>query len=176
MLEDRVNRDPAAFAEAQTRALALLPDPPGPWQDARLQRLWLATQSREWQSLAIMAASESVETLPIAETLAQIAWCYQGQPTCAYDLRDLSLRLADHQIQEVRAQAGYGTRVLVALRSPAENPTALLVARETDAVLLCIAVDGTEIRTVERAIDDIGRERILGTILIHRRAGKRAGR
>jgi hypothetical protein len=60
-----------------------------------------------------------------------------------------------------------GTRVLVALRSPAENPTALLVARKTDAVLLCIAVGETELTTVRTAISDVGHDRILGTILIH---------
>ena len=148
-------------------ALALRPnDKPNAWDDVRMQKLWLATQRREWQSVAIVPASQSVETLPIAETLAQIAWCYNGQPSCVFDLRDLSLRLAEYQIREAHAQAQSGARVLVALRSLAENPTALLVARQTDAVILCIAMGETELKVADKAIAEIGRDRVLGTILV----------
>ena len=165
-----MSSDPAPVPEVvQSDALALRPEAPKVWEDVRLQRLWLATQRREWQSLAILPASKSVETLPIAETLAQIAWCYRGQPACVFDLRDLSLRLAEYQIREIRSQAEAGARVLVALRSLAENPTALLVAKETDAVVLCIALGETEIKAAERVIADIGRSRVLGTILVRAR-------
>jgi hypothetical protein len=167
-----VSSDPSFVAPSQ--ALALRPEQPKPWEDVKLQKLWLATERRQWRSLAIMAASKSVETLGIAETLAQIAWCYRGQPSCVFDLRDLSLRLADYQIQEANAQADAGARVLIALRSAAENPTALLVAREMDAVVLCIALGETELRAAERTIEEIGRSRVLGTILVRGSTAKTA--
>jgi hypothetical protein len=136
------------------------------WEDVRLQKLWLATQRRAWQSMAVVAASSSVQTLPIAEMLAQIAWCYRGQPSCVFDLRDVSLRLAEYQVREAQAQADSGVRVLVALRSVAENPTTLLIAREMDAVVLCIELGTTEFKAAEHALSEIGRERVLGTILV----------
>jgi hypothetical protein len=150
---------------AQSQALTFRRPQPRPWEDVRLQRLWMATQRRDWQSLAIMAASQSVRTLPIAEVLAQIAWCYRGQPVCVFDLRDLSLRLAEYQVREMQLAVQSGARAVVALRSLAENPVGLLVAREADAVVLCIALGDSETKTLERTIEDIGRDRVLGAIL-----------
>jgi hypothetical protein len=170
-----VSSDPGVPVVATSQALALRPEQPKLWEDVRLQKLWLATQRRQWQSLAILAGSKSVETLPIAEMLAQIAWCYRGQPACVFDLRDLSLRLAEYQTREIHAQADAGARVLVALRSLAENPTALLVAKEADAVILCIALGETEIKSAESTIAEVGRSRVLGTILVRGR-GERSER
>jgi hypothetical protein len=168
-----VSSDPAVPVVANSQALALPSEQPRYWEDVRLQKLWLATQRREWRSLAVIAASKTVDTLPIAEMLAQIAWCYRGQPSCVFDLRDLSLRLAEYQVREAQAQVEAGTRVLVALRSVAENPTALLIARAMDAAVLCIHLGKTELKAAEEAIDEIGRDRVLGTILVRAAAKKK---
>jgi hypothetical protein len=138
----------------------------GPWNDLPLQRLWFATQRREWRSLAVMAASDGVDTFSVAEMLAQIAWCHRGEPSCVFDLRDLGLRLADYHLREVRAQMEAGVRVLIALRSPAENPTAIPVARHADATVLCIALGKSDFRSACSTIAEVGRERVLGSILV----------
>jgi hypothetical protein len=136
------------------------------WDDLPLQKLWLATQRREWRSLAVVAASSGVDTLPIAELLAQAAWAYRGQPSCVFDLRDLSLRLAGHQMHEVRAQIEAGASALIALRATSENPTAVPVARQADAVILCIGMGETRLKSAERTINEVGRERVLGSIVV----------
>jgi hypothetical protein len=136
------------------------------WDDVRLQRLWLATQRRQWRSLAVLAASPGVETLHIAELLAHVAWAYRGQPSCVFDLRDLGLRLADYQMREVEAQVDAGTRVLIALRSTTENPTAVPIARQADAVVLCIGMGETRFKAAERSITEVGRDRVLGSIIV----------
>lgn len=163
---------PPPPAIGPSQALALPSEQPRYWEDVKLQKLWLATQRRTWRSLAVMAASKSVDTLPIAEMLAQIAWCYRGQPSCVFDLRDVSLRLAEYQVREAHAQVESGTRVLVALRSIGENPTAALIAREVDAVVLCVQLGKTELKAAENAIDEIGRDRVIGSIVV--RNGKPA--
>jgi hypothetical protein len=172
--ESDVSSDPAGPPPVQTsQALALPAEQPRYWEDVKLQKLWLATQRRTWRSLAVMAAGKSVDTLPIAEMLAQIAWCYRGQPSCVFDLRDVSLRLAEYQIREAHAQVEAGTRVLVALRSVAENPTAALIAREVDAVVLCVQLGRTELKAAEHTIDEIGRDRVLGSIVVRNGKNKR---
>jgi hypothetical protein len=155
---------------ARSTALALRPEPQKPWEDIRLQRLWLATQRRQWQTLAIASASHAVQTLPIAQILAQIGWCFHGQPTCVFDLRDLSMRLTERRVCEMDVMAQSGARVFLALRTFADNPTGLFVAKAADAVLLCVGVGDTPIRTAESTIADIGRDRVLGTILVHERS------
>jgi hypothetical protein len=102
----------------------------------------------------------------IAEILAQIAWCYRGEPTTVLDLRDVSLRLAEYQTQEAQAQADSGVRVLVGLRSIVENPAAALVAQASDATLLCVELGRTNLHAAIQTIEEVGRERILGTVLV----------
>jgi hypothetical protein len=148
-------------------ALAVVaPSTPNVWEDARLQKLWLATQRREWRSLAVIGAGEKVETLKVSEMLAQIAWAYRGQPSCVFDLRDLSLRLADYQMREVQTQVEAGVRALLALRSTSENPTAIPLARLADSVVLCIDLAKTRFDEAERTIAEIGRDRVLGAIVV----------
>ena len=107
-----------------------------------------------------------METLQIAELLARVAWAYRGQPSCVFDLRDLGLRLADYQMREVRAQVEAGASVIVALRSTSENPTAVPVARQADAVVLCIGMGQTRLKSAERTIAEVGRDRVLGSIIV----------
>jgi hypothetical protein len=137
-----------------------------PWDDVRLQRLWLGVERREWQSLAVLSASRKLETLQIAELLAQLAWRYRGQPSSVCDLRDLSMRLIEYQAQEIRAQVQAGVRLVVALRSIFENPTAAPIAKQMDGVLLCIALGETNLSAAEETIAAVGRERVLGSILL----------
>jgi hypothetical protein len=149
------------------------PDLTNVWDDVRLQKLWLGVESREWRSLAVLGASRSVETIQIAELFSQLAWRYRGQPSSVCDLRDLTMRLVDYEIREMRAQIDAGTRLVVALRSMFENPTAVSIAKQADAVLLCIALGATTFRAAEETIAAVGRDRVIGSIVLRRRGTKR---
>jgi hypothetical protein len=158
--------------QAPSAALAAVPasDSLKIWDDLRLQKLWLSVERREWRSLAVLSASKGLETLQVAELIAQLAWRYRGQPSSVCDLRDLSIRLIEYEVQEMRAQIESGTRLVVALRSIFENPTASAVSRQTDAVLLCIALGETNLKAAEESIAAVGRDRVLGSILLRPRA------
>jgi hypothetical protein len=158
----RPNADPAS-----STALAVHPGAgPNVWDDVRLQRLWLAVERREWRSLAVLGASDSVDTIRLAELLAQLAWRYRGQPSGVCDLRDLSMRLVDYEVREMQAQMDEGTRLVVALRSIFENPTAGPVARQADAVILCISLGETKFKAAEETILAVGRDRVIGSIVL----------
>lgn len=159
-----------------TALVAVRPsDIPNVWDDIRLQKLWLAVERREWRSLAVVGASKSVETIQIAELLAQLAWRYRGQPSGVCDLRDLSMRLIDYQVREMRAQLDEGTRLIVALRSIFENPTAAPISKQTDAVVLCVTLEDTTFKAAQETIAAVGRDRVLGSIVLRPRANKRRG-
>lgn len=147
--------------------------------DVRLQKLWLGIDRREWRSLSVLGASRLVETIQLAELLAQLAWRYRGQPSAVYDLRDLSMRLTDYHVQELRAQVAAGIRLVVSLRSVFENPTSARLAKQTDGVLVCIALGETKVAEAEETIAAVGRDRVIGSIILrHRRqnVGPREGR
>jgi hypothetical protein len=165
-----VNSDPAPAGTSLVRA----PDVPNIGDDVRLQKLWLATQRREWRSLAVLGASSSIDTLGFAELLAKLSWWYRGQVSCVIDLRDLSLRLVDYHKQEVKSQIDAGACVVIALRSTFENPTAVPMARSADAVVLCIDLGNAAIKAAEQTLVEVGRERVLGAIVLKQRTGKPA--
>jgi hypothetical protein len=151
---------------ATTEAL-IVPPKAGPLtDDPKTQQLWIALQRRPWRSLAVVSASKGVGTLKVANDLAKIAWWYSGQPTCVFDMRDLSLRLLEHQLREMGAQLKGGERVFIALRSSAENPTAVPLARAADAAVLCVQLGTTDFRSAERTLDAVGRTKFIGTILV----------
>lgn len=135
--------------------------------DIRLQQLWIAAQQRTWRSIAVVSSGPNVPTLEAAHMLARIAWWYAGEPTAVIDLRFLSLRLLNHQIADIRQQVALGDRVFVALLSQDENPTAVPIARAVDAVVLGVVLGTTTVRAAKATIDAVGRDRFLGSILVH---------
>jgi hypothetical protein len=149
-----------------TPTVSLVKGRPGLGRDVRLERLWLAAQQKSWRSIAVVSSGPDVPTIEVAHTLARVAWWYAGDPTAVVDLRFLSLRLLNYQIEDIRRQIGSGDRLFVAVRSPSENPTAVPVARSVDAVILCVALGVTVVSAARKTIDAVGRERFLGTVLV----------
>ncbi|MGA2449615.1 MAG: hypothetical protein ABTD50_13105 [Polyangiaceae bacterium] len=150
-----------------TTSISLVNGQPTLATDVRLQQLWIAAQQRTWRSIAVVSSGPNVPTLEAAHMLARIAWWYAGEPTAVIDLRFLSLRLLNHQIADIRQQVALGDRVFVALMSQAENPTAVPIAQAVDAVVLGVVLGTTTVRAAQATIDAVGRERFLGSILVH---------
>jgi len=146
------------------------------WDDVRLQKFWLAIDRHRWQSLSVIAASAAVDTYALAELLAQLAWRYHGQPSNVFDLRDLSMRLVDYELREMRAQIASGTRLVVALRSIFENPTAAPVAKQTDAALICIVLGKTTLKDVRETTAAVGRDAVIGSVVLRPPRRKRSAR
>jgi hypothetical protein len=163
---------PTAPGAASTALALREPDALAPTEDVRLQKLWLASQRREWHSLAVLGTNEHVDTMRIAELFAKLSWSYTGTPSCVLDLRDLSMRLVEYQQQEIRSQVDAGACVVVALSSTSHNPTAIPIARAVDAVILCIDLGNASMKAAERTIEEVGRDRVLGAIVLRGRRAK----
>jgi len=162
-----VEDPPTGGAPAKKADALVLPQKVAPLaDDPKTQQLWLALQQRPWRSLAVVAASKGIGTLKVANDLAKIAWWYTGQPTCVFDMRDLSLRLLDHQLRDMGGQLKGGERVFIALRSSAENPTAVPLARAADVAVLCVRLGATDAKSAERTLEAVGRNRFIGTLLV----------
>src|SRR5262249_32414390 len=126
----------------------------------------LSLRRRPWRSLAVVSASKGIATLALSNTLAKMAWWYTGEPTCVFDMRDLSLRLVEYQLRDMASQLEHAKRVFIALRSTSENPTAVPLARAADAAVLCVELGKTDIKGAQKTLDEVGRERFLGTIIV----------
>jgi hypothetical protein len=135
-------------------------------EDVALQKLWLATQRRPWRTLAFIGLTPSVDTLSLAQLFAKLAWWYSGEPSCTFDLRELSLRLVEYHQQEVAAQAQTGARIFIALGPTGTNPTAIPMGRSADGILLVVERGKAKIDIAKRTIEEVGRERFLGAIVL----------
>jgi len=156
-----------AVISADERSTALVKRERPPLEDdLAMQKLWVATQKREWKSLAVIAGDEDVSTLEVATRLAEIAWWFKGQPTNVLDLRKLGLRLVDYQLKEIAAQIEQGDCVIIALSSVVSNPTTIAVASAVEACILAVKLGTTRVETAEKNITEIGREKFIGTIVL----------
>lgn len=144
------------------------PTPTAPADDVSLQRLWLALTRRPWRSIAVVAASKGLPTLEVANLTAQMAWWYRGESSYVFDFRDIGLRLVEYELQQLgfQMQSDQGDRAIIAVRSIFENPTAILFAQAVDAVILCVGIGTTDMATAEKTVEEVGRERFLGSIVI----------
>jgi hypothetical protein len=167
---------PPAPTPPKSAALVVVPPKPAPLvDDAKMQDLWLSLQKRSWRTLAVVAASKGIDTLKVANDLAKIAWWYTGQPSAVFDMRDLSLRLLEHQLREMASDLSGGERVFIALRSTAENPTTAPLARAADSAVLCVHLGRTEAKAAQKTLDAVGFDRFIGSILVSAEDGGAAG-
>src|SRR5262249_61973622 len=136
------------------------------WNDPVWQRIWLAIQSKEWRSLAIVPASQGLGTLEPAQALVDVGWQHRGLPIGLADLRNVTLPYIDSVIDEVRGHIYSGERVLIALRSVFENPATVPIAQAADAALLCISLGRTKIAGAEETLEQVGKGRFFGSIVV----------
>ena len=57
-------------------------------------------------------------------------------------------------------------RVILALGSVLENPPGLAVAQAADAAILCIALGESTLSEAERTIEEVGRARFVGSLIL----------
>jgi len=140
------------------------------WNDPHWQKIWLALQGKDWRSLAIVPSNRGLSTLELAQALVDVGWQHRGLPIGLADLRNVTLPYIDAVIDEVRAHIYAGERVLIALRSVFENPATVPIAQAADGALLCIGLGSTKISRAEETLEQVGRGRFLGSIIVRGRA------
>ena len=136
------------------------------WNDPSWQQIWLAIQSKEWRSLAIVPGSRGISTLELAQILVDVGWQHRGLPIGLADLRNITLPYIDSVIDEVRAHVDNGERVLIALRSVFENPATVPIAQWADGALLCVSLGNTKMTGAEQTLEQVGKARFLGSVIL----------
>jgi hypothetical protein len=138
-----------------------------PWKNLDWQRLWLATQTKPWRSLALVPATSEVPdsfSVTIAENLARTGMTHLGTPIRAIDATHIPLSDLIDFTNEMERVLRFGELVLVAVTATAKNPVAVALAQAADAALLCVVLD-MKAKDAERTIETVGRSRFIGTLL-----------
>jgi len=133
---------------------------------ADLQRIWLGTQRSAWRMLAVVPVDEWISTYQVASVITTLG-IHHGESISVADLSDIRLNRVSAFLEAAGELVRHGRRVVFATRSIAENLAAIPLARAADGVILCVSMGSTSIKAIEDAIEQIGKERFLGSVLIH---------
>jgi hypothetical protein len=140
------------------------PAPSGPWRQSEWQRFWLATQSRQWLSLALVPAGDALPhglILHAAVALARTGMLHLGTQIHVADAGNLRLDLVTEFASELEDTMQSGL-VIVALPSVDASPITVPLARAADSAMMCVALQGSRLADIRRALDQIGKEHFLG--------------
>jgi hypothetical protein len=142
--------------------------PTGPSSQVDWQRLWITLQKRSWQALGIIGASAGMKSSPmeVGSILADVGWQHLGKPIQTMDLRETPLNLVETRLGELRKNVERGERVFVILSPIADNPSTVAIAPHVDALLLCLVLGMTPLKEAEKTVEEIGRDRFLGSVVL----------
>jgi hypothetical protein len=125
------------------------------------EKIWLATQRRPWRSLAVIPVGPGAFTPRVASALAEVGSRHLGLPVRVTDATGLTLSRLEAFLGELRARHG-----IIALGPVLESPASLALARAADAVVLCLVLGESAISTAHQTVEEVGRERFLGSVLL----------
>ena len=129
------------------------------------QRLWLSTQRRPWATLALIPVGEGIPTLKLAGLLVAAGREHLSGTIIACDETNVSLSTLQTSLAEITERTHGAERVILAFPEVLQSPASLALARAADAVILCLGLGTSMIDEAERILDEVGRERVLGSVL-----------
>ncbi len=146
---------------------------PSPWallathEPRDWQGIWLAMESRDWHTLAVVPASAGIPSLALARMMTVIVAKHGRDVVGLADLRFVEPKHAHAYLEVVARHASRGERIVIAVSSCAENLATVPLVRAADCALLCVSLGATCAAEADRSIRRIGREHFLGTVLVH---------
>lgn len=166
-LEEPLEQRPDEPAVAAAEPAAPLDDVAiDPGSAIAWQRLWLATQRREWRSLAVIPVGGRIATPPVARTLVSVGSSHLGASIRLNDATAITIAGLGACLRGLTDPRESAARVIVALGSVLENPASLAVAQAADVAILCLILGESSISEAERTIEEVGRARFVGSLIL----------
>lgn len=137
------------------------------------ERLWFATRHKSWSSLAIIPIDGSVDSGAVAESLVATGRLHGERPVSLLDARGVPVNGVRHLVDSLNVLNGRGNWVIVPVDPISENPSSVPIVQATSGALLVVRLGGSLLASGRAAIDAVGREHFLGSIVIG--GGKGAG-
>jgi hypothetical protein len=131
-----------------------------------LHELWFASRRRDWKSLVVVPASPGRSALPIAQALGEVGGLIRMRPVQVVSAQGMDLPGIATLVMDMTLPPGTDRAIIVAIEAVVDNPLVLPVALSADAVLLCVQLGATEITAARHTIELIGRDRVIGCVLI----------
>jgi hypothetical protein len=136
---------------------------------AALQRIWLSAQALQWRSLALVPASEDVSVIELAHAFSALGLWNCGETTEVVDLRNVPYPNLRGPIEVIKWHIRGGGRVILALSSCSHSVATVPLAQSADCCILCVALGRTRIAEASEAVEQVGPDHFVGTLLVRPR-------
>ena len=137
-----------------------------PPSDSDLQRLWFTTRQQGWSSLAIIPSDAAVDAGRVAESLVATGRLYGERTVSLLNARGAQLTGVHDLVDLLGVMTGRGEWVIVPVDPIEDSPSAVPIVRATSAAILVVRLGESLLNSARTAIEAIGRERFLGSIVL----------
>ncbi len=135
------------------------------------ERLWFATRQKAWSSLAIIPSDRGVSAGSVAESLVATGQMHGERPVKVLNAQGVQLAGVHQLMDTLAAMTGRGDWVIVPVDPIAENPNAVPIVQATSGALLVVNLGESLLTSARTAIEAVGREHFLGSIVVGGRKG-----
>jgi hypothetical protein len=139
---------------------------PPPVPDDDWQRLWFSTREHAWSSLAIIPSDGGVDVGRVAEALVATGRLHGERQVSLLNAKGTQLGDVHRLIDELGVMTGRGDWVIVPVDAIEVNPSSVPIAQATSASLLVVRLGESMLTSARNAIEVVGRERLLGSIVV----------
>jgi hypothetical protein len=134
-----------------------------------VQELWFATQRRPWLTLAMLAPEATPGVCALATAFVAVGRLTHTGEVDMLSTQGAKLREVSWHLLAMTQAQQRGARLVVAADPVVTSPVALPLVRAADAALLVVTLGESGLAAAIRTIEVVGRERILGCVLLDAR-------
>ena len=131
------------------------------------QRIWFSTRQQQWTSLALVPAAAGIDVGSAAAMLAATGCLHGERQVVIVDATGVQLGDVQHIIDSIAAATARGDWAIVPVDPIEENPATIAILRTTSAVILLVRLGESLLTPAQKAIDTIGRDRIIGSVVLN---------
>lgn len=133
--------------------------------------LWLLLTLRGLHSIVFVPADKGESAVEAATSLAEAGqWLRDGKVALFVMWGALDYASAVRSVKDVSREGSLSPnsshRVITAIPSVLTEPLGIGVARAADAVVLCVRMGCSHLSAIQRTVELIGRDRIVGCLLL----------
>ena len=150
-------------------------DWPREGRNLEIEGLWFTLARQAWRTLVLVPADEGASAVEVAASLADVGRRLRAGPVTFLLLSgSMDYAAASKIVRAVggrreaagsEEQRGEG-RLLVAIPPVVTEPLGLAVTEVADAIILCVERGESRLRSAERTIELVGRDRIIGALML----------
>jgi hypothetical protein len=150
-------------------------DRPRSGRDLAIEGLWFKLARMPWRTLVLVPGDERASAVEVAAALADVGRRLRSGPVTFLLLSGpmdyaaagkIVQAVGERQDDAVHEKHKGEGRLLIAIPPVVVEPLGLAVTEVADAVVLCVSRGKSLLREAERTIELVGRDRIVGALIL----------